>query len=98
MPGRKTSLQPPPTHPAVLNLLIVAQGETELYRTLLHRFRNDTAITILRDRRQGQRRQAAQAVPVDQRRGERRSASRPTDDLRQRKYIFARPHARCPHD
>jgi hypothetical protein len=22
----------------------------------------------------------------------------PRDDLKQRKYVFARPHTRCPHD
>jgi len=98
MTVRTNSLQSPPTRPAVLNLLIVARDQPELYRTLQRRFRDYAAVTILLNRRQGERRQAVQPVPVERRRGERRSALHPRNDLRQRNYIFARPQARCPHD
>jgi len=98
MPVRTSSLKSPPLRPAVLNLLIVARDQPELYRTLQRRFRDYAAVTILLNRRQGERRQAVQPVPVERRRGERRSALHPRNDLRQRKYIFARPQARCPHD
>ena len=81
-----------------LNLLIVARGQHELYRRLQRRLRDCTIVAMLFDRREGERRQAARPVPVDRRRGERRSALHPREDLKQRKYVFARPHTRCPHD
>lgn len=98
MTVRTNSLQRAPTRPAALNQLIVARGEPELYRTLQRRFRHYTAVTIVLDRRHGERRQAVRPVPVERRLGERRSALYRGDDLPQRKYIFARPQARCPHD
>lgn len=97
MPVRANTFKSPP-RPAVLNLLIVARDQHELYQRLQRRLRHCTVVTMLLDRRQGERRQAVQPVPVERRRGERRSVLYPRNDLRQRKYIFARPHARCPHD
>jgi hypothetical protein len=87
-----------PPQPAVLNLLIVARNQHKLYRRLQRRLRHCTVVAMLMDRRERERRQAAQPVPVDRRRGERRTALHPTNDLRQRKYVFARPNARCTHD
>lgn len=97
MPARTNNLQSPP-HPAVLSLLIVARDQPELYRTFQRRFQGCAGVAIFLDRRHGERRQATQPVAVDRRRGERRSALYPRNDLRQRKYIFARPEARCPQD
>jgi hypothetical protein len=84
--------------PEALNLLIVARGQHELYRRLQRRLRDCTIVAMLFDRREGERRQAARPVPVDRRRGERRSALHPREDLKQRKYVFARPHTRRPRD
>ena len=98
MPVRTKTLQSPATGPTVLSCLIVARDQPELYRTLQWRLRHYAAVTILLDRRQGERRQAVQPVPVERRREERRTALDLGNDLRQRKYIFARPQARCPHD
>jgi hypothetical protein len=98
MPDRTNSLESPPTRPAAMNLLILARDQLKLYRRLQRRIRDCPGVVLLFDRREAVRRQAVQPVPVDRRQGERRSALHPTNDLRQRKYIFARPHARCPRD
>jgi len=98
MPVRTNSLQSPPTRPAAMNLLILARDQLKLYGRLQRRVGDCTGVVLIFDRREEDRRQAVQPVPVDRRQGERRSALQPTNDLRQRKYIFARPHARCPRD
>lgn len=98
MPVRTNSLQSLPTRPAVLNQLIVARDQLSLYRRLQRRVGDRTGVAIFFDRREEGRRQVVQPVPVERRQGERRSALHPMNDLRQRKYIFARPHPRCPHD
>jgi hypothetical protein len=97
MAHRAGRLKDAPRETAALNLLIVARGQHELFRRLQRRLKGCTVVDMLFDRREGERRQTAQSVPVDQRREERRSARHPRDDLQQRKYIFARPQARCPH-
>jgi hypothetical protein len=98
MPDRTNSLERPPTRPETLNLLILARDQLKVYRRLQRRIRGCTGVVLLFDRREADRRQAVQPVPVERRRGERRSALHPMKDLRQRKYIFARPQPRCPHD
>ena len=98
MAARTRSPQNTLPRPTVLNLLVVARDQPEVYRTLQRRLRHCAVVTILFDRRQGERRQTAKPVPVDRRLGERRSPLGRRNDLRQRKYIFARPEARCPHD
>ena len=85
-------------HPEVLILLIVARDQPEVYPSLQRRLRQRPAVATLLDRREGERRQVVQPVLVDRRRGDRRSALSPRTDLRQRKYIFAHPQVRCPHD
>lgn len=98
MVGRNKSVKVSTVEPAALNLLIVARGQHELFRRLQRRLRDCTVVAMLFDRREGERRQAARPVPVDRRRGERRSALQPRNDLKQQKYVFARPHTRCPRD
>jgi hypothetical protein len=98
MPVPTNSLQSPPTRPAALNLLIVARDQLKLYRRLGRRIGDCTGVAIIFDRREESRRRDVQPVPVERRRGERRSALHPMNDLRQRKYIFARPRPRCPHE
>jgi hypothetical protein len=92
------SLTGPSLQPEVLILLIVARDQPEVYPSLQRRLRQRPAVATLLDRREGERRQVVQPVLVDRRRGDRRSALSPRTDLRQRKYIFARPQVRCPHD
>lgn len=91
---RLTDLSP---ESAALNLLIVARGQHELYRRLQRRLKDCTIVAMLFDRREGERRKTSEPILVDRRRGDRRSAPQPRDDLQQRKYIFARPHGRCPN-
>jgi hypothetical protein len=98
MPVPTKSLQSPPTRPAVINLLIVARDQLKLYRRLQRRVGDCTGVALFFDRREEGRRRAGQPVPVERRQGDRRSALHPMNDLRQRKYIFARPRRRCPHD
>jgi len=98
MPVRTNTLQSLPTGPAVLNLLILARDQLKLYRRLQRRLGDCAGVALVFDRREAGRRRAVQPVPVERRQGDRRSALHPMNDLRQRKYIFARPHPRCPHD
>ena len=97
MPGRALSCQLP-AQASVRSLLIVGRDEPELYQRLQRRLRHCTLVTLLVDRRTGDRRQAAQPVLVDRRRGERRRPPQRQHDLRERKYVFVRPYARRPHD
>jgi len=98
MPVPTKSLQSPPTRPAVINLLIVARDQLKLYRRLQQRIGDCPGLVLLFDRREADRRQAVQPVLVERRRRDRRSGLHPMNDLRHRKYIFARPQVRCPHD
>ena len=98
MVGRNKSVKVSSVEPAALNLLIVARGQHELFRRLQRRLRDCTIVAMLFDRRESERRQAARPVLAERRRGERRSALHPRDDLKQRKYVFARPHTRRPRD
>ena len=97
MARRTRDLKDSSLEPTALSLLIVARGQHELYRRLQQRLEGCTVVVMLFDRREGERRQTAQPFPFDRRRGERRSARHPRNDLQQRKYVFARPHARCPN-
>jgi len=97
MARRIGRLEDAPLEAAALSLLIVARGQHELYRRLQRRLKGCAIVAMLFDRREGDRRQTAQPVPVERRRGERRSARHPRNDLQRRKYILVRPYARCPH-
>ena len=88
----------PALQPEVLILLIVARDQPEVYQSLQRSLRHRPAVALLWDRREGERRQVVQPVPVDHRRGDRRAPLSPRTDLRQRKYFFARPQVRCPQD
>ena len=92
--GRCTSPTPPP----VRGLLIVARDRVDLYEALQHAYSDSETITVLLDRRQGERRQSIQPVAGDRRRGERRSLLSLADDLRCQQYVLARPHYRRSHD
>jgi len=88
----------PPTRPAVRGLLIVARDRVDLYETLQHAYGDSETLTVLLDRRQGERRRSVQPVAGYRRRGERRSLLSIADDLRVQQYVLVRPHYRRPRD
>jgi len=88
----------PPTGTPAQGLLIVARDHPDLYRSLEQAFGASRRVTVLLDRRNGERRRALRPVESDLRRKERRSFPHIEDDLRLRKYVLVRPHHRRPHD
>ena len=98
MPNPTDSRTTAPTHPPVRDLLIVARDRVHLYEFLQHAYGSSEEITILLDRRTGDRRQIVQPV-VDERRGrERRRPPTLANDLRFQPYVLVSPHDRRPHD
>ena len=87
-----------PTRPPVCGLLIVARDQGDLYDCLQHAYGDSEEITVLLDRRQGERRRSIQPVARDRRQGDRRSLLSIADDLRYQQYLLVRPHYRRPHD
>jgi hypothetical protein len=98
MSGYTNGVSTPPPHTAMRGLLIVARDELSLWQSLKEAFGGSEGVTVLRDRRQEDRRRGPQAVASDRRRMERRSVPRIEDDLSVRKYVLVRPHYRRPHD
>jgi hypothetical protein len=98
MPGPTHNLASPPFGSAALILLIVARDQLKLYRRLQRRIGACPSVVPVFDRREADRRKAVQPVLVERRQGDRRSGLHPLNDLRHRKYMFARPHQRCAHD
>lgn len=62
-------------------LMIVAHDRPMLYAELCHEFDGDESVSVVLDRRQGERRHQPQAVTEDQRRADRRQI-RTDSDLR----------------
>jgi hypothetical protein len=98
MPGSNNGVSTPATQTAVRGLLIVARDQIELCRSLKQAFGDSERVTVLLDRRQGERRHGIQPVTADRRGIDRRSLPHIEDDLRLRKYVLVRPHYRRPHD
>ena len=92
------ALRTSPTRPPVRGLLIVAQDQGDLYDCLQHAYSDSETITVLLDRRGGERRRRVQPVAGERRRTERRSLLSLADDLRFQQYVLVRPHSRRPHD
>jgi len=87
-----------PTRPPVRSLLIVARDQGDLYDCLQHAYADSETITVLVDRRQGERRRRVQPVAGERRYGDRRSLPSLEHDLRFQQYVLVRPHYRRPHD
>lgn len=98
MRGRTSRERGAPTHQAVRSLIIVAREQRDLWRSLVHEFKDVQQIQILLDRRRGERRTPRGPVAYDRRARERRSLPRLEDDLHARQYVLVRPHDRRPHD
>ena len=81
MPERTRAESSLPTERAVRSLIIVAQPQHELWQALHIEFCHIQEIRVLLDRRNGERRRAAQPVAHDRRAQERRSLLRIEDDL-----------------
>jgi hypothetical protein len=98
MPNPTDSRTTAPTHPPMRDLLIVARDRVHLYEFLQHAYGGSEEITILLDRRNGDRRQAAQPVLEERRGRERRRPPTVADDVRFQPYVLVSPHSRRPHD
>jgi hypothetical protein len=98
MPGPTESLSTAPTHPPVRDLLIVARDRVQLYEFLQHAYGGSEEITILLDRRNGDRRQAAKPVLEERRARERRRPATLADDIRFQPYVLVGARYRRPHD
>ena len=92
------ALRTSPTRPPVRGLLIVAQDQGDLYDCLQHAYGDSEAITVLLDRRQGERRRSVHPVAGERRHTERRSLLSLAGDLRFQQYVLVRPHSRRLHD
>ena len=90
-------LCPPSTRPSVRGLLIVARDQPDLYDCLRHTYGDSETLTVLLDRRQGERRRSVVPI-VGERRRDRRRPPSIADDLRYQQYVLVRPHDRRPHD
>ena len=90
-------LCPPSTRPSVGGLLIVARDQPDLYDCLRHTYGDSETLTVLLDRRQGERRRSVVPILGERRRDRRRPPSI-ADDLRYQQYVLVRAHDRRPHD
>ena len=71
--------------------MIVARGEPKLYERLRMEFDGDAEVSVVLDRRVGDRRRQPQAVTPDRRRVDRRRA-RADNQLKHLGWATARPH------
>jgi hypothetical protein len=70
-------------------LMIVARDHADLYERLRREFDNDRTVSVVLDRRFGERRRVSLAVSADQRRAERRQRD-VDEDLRRLGWATAR--------
>jgi len=98
MRNSRTAVSTRPLRRAERGVLIVARDQGDLYDCLQHAYGDSETITVLLDRRQGERRRRVQPVRGERRQGERRSLPSLEHDLRFQQYLRVRPHARRPHD
>jgi hypothetical protein len=98
MATRSHDLTTPAARPTVRGLLIVARDQGDLYEALQDAYGDSETITVLVDRRLGDRRRSGEPVPGERRRRERRGLPNIDHDLRCQQYVLVRPHARRPHD
>lgn len=77
-------------------LLIVARDHPDVYRALPQECGGSQRVTVLLDRRHGERRRELRQVSSDLRHIERRALPHLQDDLNVRKYVLVRPHYRRP--
>jgi hypothetical protein len=81
----------------VLSLIVVARGQQDLWRSLVHEFRDVEQIQVLLARRHGERRTPRGPAAYDRRARDRRSLPRLEDDLHARQYVLVRPCHRRSH-
>jgi hypothetical protein len=82
----------------VRGLWIVTRDQVSLYEALQYAYRESWRMTVLLDRRQGERRQSAQPVAGERRWRDRRRPPSRTDDLCRWGYVLVRPDHRRPQD
>ncbi|MBP1779697.1 MAG: hypothetical protein H6Q86_5708 [candidate division NC10 bacterium] len=72
-------------------LLIVARGQWDFYRTLQRAYCDTDEIVVLRDQRQGERRQASHPVADERRHRDRRRLPATAHDLGAQRYVLVYP-------
>ena len=95
-PGKAFSVRP--LRRAERGLLIVARDQGDLYDCLRHAYGDGEAITVLLDRRRGERRRRVQPVAGERRYADRRSLPSLEHDLQFQQYVLVRPHYHRPPD
>lgn len=96
MAGEGEPLKGQPTGVRVRDPLVVTRDQPELWHPLTEAFGDRGEIAVLRDRRQGERRQGVQLVTADRRGIDRRSLPQIADDPRLQQYVLVRPRYRRP--
>ncbi len=76
------------------SVLVVMREHVELWRALAREFADSPAVTVLLDRRTGERRRQDRPVGEERRQSERRNLVRLEADARVRPYLLTRPHPR----
>ena len=87
-----------PTDQAMRSLIIVGREQRDLWRSLVHEFKDMERIQVVLDRRQGERRTPSGPVTYDRRAGERRNLPPLEDDLPPRQDVLVRLHYWRSHD
>lgn len=72
------------------HLFLVARHQPQLLRYLQQEFAAEPEVTVMVDRREGDRRKRADARPMDRRRGERRARADIPQRLASLGYAFVR--------
>ena len=93
-----TARDNPPMRHGVRGLAIVARGQPELWQALKREVGDSGQATVLLDRRQTDRRQGVQPVPVNRRQTERRRLLGIEEALRVRHHLFLWPDSRRSSD
>jgi hypothetical protein len=77
----------------IAHLFIVSRLEPQLFEHLSREFASEADVTVILDRRLGERRRAAQTRGVERRRGDRRTLGHIPRQLRSLGYAFVRVDA-----
>lgn len=78
----------PPNLVPQRHLFIVARGAPDVARFLMEQFPPDSNVSVVVDRRLGDRRSARSPVPAERRAGDRRRRADVEQELRRRSHAF----------
>src|SRR5262244_3592232 len=74
--------------PMARHLFLVSRHEERLYEYLLERFRDDSNVEVILDRRRGERRRRAEAQEPERRRSDRRTRREVDLELQVRSHVI----------